>query len=219
MVSDDSGDAHQAQADRPGLPGAGGSVGHGEQLGEDQQAGGPGPRSGTRYGSERTPARESGQARCPWHSGYGPRSGLVAGGGPRGRRADLLLCWWRRRSAGSRPRPRSAAGRPGGAALGARLTRIPSGQAVRSTRSAGLSDVRTIPGLSVGVVRGGPGGLGDGVVDLRRVVRQREPHAVGHPGGGPGTQWSPSFLRPRRCAPAPFYRAGGRARPGPVPGG
>ena len=162
MVSDDSGDAHQPQADRPGLPGAGGSVGHGEQLGEDQQAGGPGPRSGTRYGSGRTPARESGQARCPWHSGYGPRSGLVAGGGPRDRRAVPLLCWWRRRSAGSRPRPRSAAGRPGGAALGARLTRIPSGQAVRSTRSAGLSDVRTIPGLAVSVVGRGPGGLRDG---------------------------------------------------------
>ena len=37
VVGDDSGDAHQPQADRPGLPGAGGSVGHGEQLGEDQQ--------------------------------------------------------------------------------------------------------------------------------------------------------------------------------------
>ena len=64
------------------------------------------------------------------------------------------------------------------------ITRIPSGQAVRSTRSAGLSDVRTIPGLSVSVVRGGPGGLGDGVVDLRRVVRQGEPRAVGHPPAG-----------------------------------
>ena len=49
-----------------------------------------------------------------------------------------------------------------GPLLGARLTRIPLGQAVRSSRSAGLSDVRPIPGLSVGVVRGGPGGLGDG---------------------------------------------------------
>ena len=27
MVGDDGGDAHQAQADRPGLPGAGGGVG------------------------------------------------------------------------------------------------------------------------------------------------------------------------------------------------
>ena len=25
-------------------------------------------------------------------------------------------------------------------------------------------------------------------VDLRRVLGKREPHAVGHPGGGPGTQ-------------------------------
>ena len=63
MVGDDCGDAHQAQADRPGLPGAGGGGGQGEQLGEGQQACGPGPRSGTRYGSGRTPARESGQAR------------------------------------------------------------------------------------------------------------------------------------------------------------
>ena len=47
-----------------------------------------------------------------------------------------------------------------------------------------LSDVRTLPGLTVSVVRGGPCGLGDGVVDLRRVVRQREPHAVGHPPTG-----------------------------------
>ena len=135
VVGDDSGDAYQPQADRPGLPGAGGGVGQGEQLGEGQQACGPGPRSGTRYGSERTPARGSGQARCLSRSGCGPRSGPVAGGGPRGRRAGPLLCWWRRRSAGSRPRPRSAAGLPGGAALGARLTRIPSGQAVRSSRS------------------------------------------------------------------------------------
>ena len=91
-----------------------------------------------------------------------PGSGLVAGGAPRDRRADPPSCWWRRRSAGSRPRPRSAAGRPDGAALGARLTRIPLGQAVRSSRSAGLSDVRTIPGLAVSVVGRHPGGLGDG---------------------------------------------------------
>ena len=113
-----------------------------------------------------------------------PGSGLVAGGAPRGRRADPPSCWWRRRWAGSPRRPRSAAGRPDGAALGARLTRIPLGQAVRSSRSAGLSDVRTIPGLAVSVVGRGPGGLGDGVVDLRRVVRQGEPRAVGHPPTG-----------------------------------
>ena len=79
VAGDDGGDGHQLQADRPGLPGAGGGVGQGEQLGEGQQACGPGPRSGTRYGSGRTPARESGQARCPWHSGYGP---LAAGPQP-----------------------------------------------------------------------------------------------------------------------------------------
>ena len=79
MAGDDGGDGHQPQPDRAGLPGAGGGVGQGEQLGEGQQAGGPGPRSGTRYGSGRTPARESGQARCPWHSGYGP---LAAGPQP-----------------------------------------------------------------------------------------------------------------------------------------
>ena len=33
VVGDDSGDAHQPQADRPGLPGAGGGRGQGEQLG------------------------------------------------------------------------------------------------------------------------------------------------------------------------------------------
>ena len=97
MVGDDGGDGHQAQADGPGLPGTGGGVGQGEQLGEGQQACGPGPRSGTRYGSERTPARGSGQARCLSRSGCGPGSGPVAGGGPRDRRADLFLCWWRRR--------------------------------------------------------------------------------------------------------------------------
>lgn len=113
-----------------------------------------------------------------------PGSGLVAGGGPRGRRADPPSCWWRRWSVGSRPRPRSAVGLPGGAALGARLTCIPLGQAVRSSRSAGLSDVRTLSGLSVSVVGRGPGGLGDGVVDLRRVLGKREPHAVGHPPTG-----------------------------------
>ena len=119
MAGDDGGGGHQPQPDRLRLPGAGGGVGQGEQLGEGQQACGPGPRSGTRYGSGRTPARESGQARCPWHSGYGPRSGPAVGGAPRDRRADPPSCWWRRRSVGSRPRPRSAAGRPDGAALGA----------------------------------------------------------------------------------------------------
>ena len=79
VVGDDSGDGHQPQADRPGLPGAGGGVGQGEQLGEGQQACGPEPRSGTRPGWPQTPARESGQARCPWHSGYGP---LAAGPQP-----------------------------------------------------------------------------------------------------------------------------------------
>ena len=99
---DDGGDAHQPQADRAGLPGAGGGVGQGEQLGEGQQAGGPGPRSGTRYGSERTPAK--GKRSSPVSLAQrmrSPGSGPVAGGGPRGRRAGLLLCWWRRRSAGS----------------------------------------------------------------------------------------------------------------------
>ena len=119
MAGDDGGGGHQPQPDRLGLPGAGGGVGQGEQLGEGQQACGPEPRSGTRPGWPQTPARESGQARCPWHSGYGPRSGPAAGGAPRDRRADPPSCWWRRRSAGSRPRPRSAAGRPDGAALGA----------------------------------------------------------------------------------------------------
>ena len=77
-----------------------------------------------------------------------PGSEPAVGGAPRDRRADPPSCWWRRRSVGSRPRPRSAAGRPDGAALGARLTRIPLGQAVRSSRSAGLSDVRTLSGLA-----------------------------------------------------------------------
>ena len=36
------GDGHQPQADRLGLPGAGGGVGHGEQLGEGQQVTGQG---------------------------------------------------------------------------------------------------------------------------------------------------------------------------------
>ena len=64
------------------------------------------------------------------------------------------------------------------------MTRIPLGQAVRSSRSAVLGDVRTIPGLAVSVVGRGPGGLGDGVVDLRRVLGKYEPHAVGHPPTG-----------------------------------
>ena len=72
VVGDDSGDAHQPQSDRSGLPGAGGGVGQGEQLGEGQQACGPEPRSGTRPGWPQTPARGSGQVRCPWHSGCGP---------------------------------------------------------------------------------------------------------------------------------------------------
>ena len=76
MVGDDCGDAHQARADRLGLPGAGGGVGQGEQLGEGQQACGPGPRSGTRYGSVRNPAKGGGRARCLLRSGCGP---LAAG--------------------------------------------------------------------------------------------------------------------------------------------
>lgn len=38
VVGDDSGDAHQPQADRAGLPGAGGGRGQGEQLGEGLRA-------------------------------------------------------------------------------------------------------------------------------------------------------------------------------------
>ena len=42
VVGDDSGDGHQPQPDRAGLPGAGGGVGQGEQLGEGQQVTGQG---------------------------------------------------------------------------------------------------------------------------------------------------------------------------------
>ena len=42
VVGDDGGDAHQPQADRPGLPGSGGGGGQGEQLGEGQQVTGQG---------------------------------------------------------------------------------------------------------------------------------------------------------------------------------
>ena len=76
VAGDDGGDGHQPQPDRPGLPGAGGGVGQGEQLGEGQQACGPGPRSGTRYGSVRNPAKGGGRARCLLRSGCGP---LAAG--------------------------------------------------------------------------------------------------------------------------------------------
>ena len=76
VAGDDGGDGHQPQPDRAGLPGAGGGVGQGEQLGEGQQACGPEPRSGTRPGWPQTPVRGSGQVRCHWHSGCGP---LAAG--------------------------------------------------------------------------------------------------------------------------------------------
>ena len=42
VAGDDGGDGHQPQADRAGLPGAGGGVGQGEQLGEGQQVAGQG---------------------------------------------------------------------------------------------------------------------------------------------------------------------------------
>lgn len=42
VAGDDNGDGHQPQPDRPGLPGAGGGVGQGEQLGEGQQVAGQG---------------------------------------------------------------------------------------------------------------------------------------------------------------------------------
>lgn len=210
VAGDDGGDGHQAQADRAGLPGAGGGVGQGEQLGEGQQAGGPGPRSGTRYGSGRTPARGSGQVRCLSRSGCGPRSGPVAGGGPRGRRAGPLLCWWRRRSAGSRPRPRSAAGRPGGVARGAGSPASPwakrSGPAGRRVSATSAPCLGSPSVLYAGV----QAASGMVPVDLRRVVRQGEPHTVGHPGGGPGTQVV-SFV-----PPAPSMRTSTR-RPGRGP--
>ena len=85
---------------------------------------------------------------------------------------------------GSRPRPRSAAGRPDRAALGAQLTRHPLRPSGQVQQVGDLSDVRTLPGLAVSVVGRGPGGLGDGVVNLRRVLGKREPHAVGHPPAG-----------------------------------
>ena len=98
MAGDDGGGGHQPQPDRLGLPGAGGGVGQGEQLGEGQQACGPGPRSGTRYGSERTPCKGKRSSPVSFAQRMrSPGSGPVAGGGPRGRRAGPLLCWWRRR--------------------------------------------------------------------------------------------------------------------------
>ena len=42
VADDDSEDAYQPQADRPGLPSAGGGGGQGEQLGEGQQVTGQG---------------------------------------------------------------------------------------------------------------------------------------------------------------------------------
>ena len=42
VAGDDGGDGHQPQPDRAGLPGAGGGVGQGEQLGEGQQVAGQG---------------------------------------------------------------------------------------------------------------------------------------------------------------------------------
>ena len=42
MAGDDGGGGHQPQPDRAGLPGAGGGVGQGEQLGEGQQVTGQG---------------------------------------------------------------------------------------------------------------------------------------------------------------------------------
>ena len=53
-------------------------------------------------------------------------------------------------------------------------------------------------------------------VDLRRVLGKREPHAVGHPPTGQELRWSPSCLRPRRCAPGPAARVWRRVRPGEV---
>ena len=135
MVGDDCGDAHQAQADRPGLPGAGGGVGQGEQLGEGQQACGPGPRSGTRYGSGRTPARESGQARCPWRSGYGP---LAAGSQPVAHLEIGELPHPRAGGEGSQPVAPDVLEAQLGSLVGRSrrmITRIPLGQAVRSSRS------------------------------------------------------------------------------------
>lgn len=42
MVGDGGGDAHQSQADRPGLPPAGGGGGQGEHLGEGEDVAGQG---------------------------------------------------------------------------------------------------------------------------------------------------------------------------------
>ena len=78
-AGDDGGDGHQLQADRSGLPGAGGGRRPWRAAGRRPAGHRPGPRSGTRPGWPQTPARESGQARCPWHSGYGP---LAAGPQP-----------------------------------------------------------------------------------------------------------------------------------------
>ena len=163
VVGDDSEDAYQPQADRPGLPGAGRGWRSGRAAG--RRPAGLQARATIRHQTRLAANPCKGKRSSPVSLAqriWSPGSGPAAGGAPRDRRADPPSCWWRRRWAGSRPRPRSAAGRPDGAALGARLTRIPLGQAVRSSRSAVLGDVRTIPGLAVSVAGRGPGGLGDG---------------------------------------------------------
>lgn len=135
-AGDDGGDGHQLQADRSGLPGAGG--GASAMASSWEKASRSQARATIRHQTRLAANPCKGKRLSPVSLAQrirSPGSGPAAGGAPRDRRADPPSCWWRRRSVGSRPRPRSAAGRPDGAALGARLTRIPLGQAVRSSRS------------------------------------------------------------------------------------
>ena len=182
-AGDGGGDVHQPGADRPGLPPSGAVAGQGEQLGPGEQVVGQGhdlaPDAVGREAlqGEAVEAGVLGAADAVLAPGPQPVADFEVGelpgarvGGQGGEPVSAHVV---------EAQPRAGVGffsaHDHPHALG------PSGQV---QHAGDLGDVRPLPGVAVGVVRGRPGGLGDLRVDLRRAVGELEPHRVGHPAAG-----------------------------------
>ena len=177
------GDGEQAQPEPFRFPAAGGP-GQGEHLHPGQQFAGQGDDLAPELvlGVARAAAGCAG--RCPWRSGSGPRTGPGAGGAARGRRAGRPWRWWRRQvnRCPSRSVNRSCA--PGCGRSLRTMTRIPAGQAARSsmpvmsaTHAPVLTCAAAVVGGRPGLRRDGQDGVGDvlGDGEADRVVQPPVP--------------------------------------------
>ena len=188
VAGDGGGDVHQSQADRPGLPASGAVAGQGEHLGPGEDVVG--------QGHDLAPDAVGGEALQgeAVESGVLGASDAVLAPGPQPV-ADF--------EAWEPPSPRvggegcepvsahvvEAQPRAGVGSFAAHDHPHALGPARQVQHAGDLRHVRPLAGVSVGVAGRGPGGLGDGGVDVGRVIGELEAHAVGDPAAGEEPGW------------------------------